>query len=497
MDKYKIIKVVGDGAYGSVYKAINTSNGEIVAIKKIKKKFTSWDDCLKLREIKSLRSLKHPNIIRLQEVFRVNEELHFVFEFMEENAYQLIKDRKEALPENKIRSLMYQTFQGLAYMHRHGFFHRDMKPENLMVQGDTLRIADFGLAREIRSRPPFTDYVSTRWYRAPEVLLRSSNYNSPIDVFAVGLIMAELYSLKPLFPGENEYDQITKMCTVLGTPDPKEWPEGYRLASKIGFTFPSCKAISLSKLLPNASSSAIDLILQMLSYDPQKRPTASDCLKHSYFSEMNLSPTTESILTTLRSSKGKTLSHPETSSIIKVRSKRIIKQDNKYFPSLNKDSAVDLSLHQAGNEKLLSSNINMLNEKKKSLGMPIGLKHSKLNDSKHKENKLTNNEESYSYVLNHKKRIDLNHQGKNYLNYEKPKHNIRYTNRRRLELRISKPESLIKKTINDNLKLQRPSLPSLKGIEVSKYMIPKQNVFSQPSYLALSNPFKYPRKLHY
>ena len=104
-------------------------------------------------------------------------------------------------------------------MHKHGFFHRDIKPENLLCKGpELIKIADFGLSREIRLRPPYTDYVSTRWYRAPEVLLRSTNYNSPIDVWAVGCIMAELYTLQPLFPGRSEVDQIFKLCSVLGTP---------------------------------------------------------------------------------------------------------------------------------------------------------------------------------------------------------------------------------------------------------------------------------------
>lgn len=105
-------------------------------------------------------------------------------------------------------------------MHRHGFFHRDMKPENLLCCGPELvKIADFGLARETRSRPPYTDYVSTRWYRAPEVLLHSINYSTPIDLWAVGCIMAELYTFRPLFPGTSEIDQIFKICSVLGTPD--------------------------------------------------------------------------------------------------------------------------------------------------------------------------------------------------------------------------------------------------------------------------------------
>ena len=206
MDKYKILKTLGDGTYGSVVQAQNKTSSEIVAIKKLKKKFYSWEECMALREIKSLRKLNQINIVKLKEVIRVNDDLYFVFEFMEQNIYQLMKDRTQNFPEGQIKSIMYQTLLGLAYMHKHGFFHRDLKPENLLVKGEAVKIADFGLAREIRSRPPFTDYVSTRWYRAPEILLRSTNYNSPVDIFACGAIMAELYMLRPLFPGNNETD---------------------------------------------------------------------------------------------------------------------------------------------------------------------------------------------------------------------------------------------------------------------------------------------------
>ena len=284
MERYKIIKIIGDGAYGSVYKAVNKSTGEVVAIKKMKKKFYSWEECMSLREIKSLRKLNHPNIVKLKEVIRVNDDLQFVFEFLDQNCYQLLKDRTTFFPEGKIKSLIYQTLSGLAYMHKHGFFHRDMKPENILVHGDIVKIADFGLAREIRSRPPFTDYVSTRWYRAPEILLRSTNYNSPIDIFAVGGIMAELYLLRPLFPGSNEHDQIFKICSTLGSPSQTSWPEGHRLATKIGFAFPKFNPQPLHHLIPHASAEAIDLMYQMMQFDPQKRPTAQQCLAHPYFS---------------------------------------------------------------------------------------------------------------------------------------------------------------------------------------------------------------------
>eukprot|EP01132_Coremiostelium_polycephalum_P001438 gene1438-1813_t len=194
-----------------------------------------------------------------------------------------MKDRNKLIPEGKIRNIIYQTLQALNYMHNNGFFHRDMKPENILMLNDTLKIADLGLAREIKSKPPFTDYISTRWYRAPEVLLRSVHYNAPIDIWAVGAIMAELYSLKPLFPGTSEIDQIYKICTVLGTPTISSWSDGIRLANSQNFKFPNMAPSSLSSLLPNANSDAIELLTELLKYDPVKRPSASTALQHRYF----------------------------------------------------------------------------------------------------------------------------------------------------------------------------------------------------------------------
>ncbi|NWH67253.1 ICK kinase, partial [Geococcyx californianus] len=165
-----------------------------------------------------------------------------------------------------------------------GFFHRDLKPENLLCMGPELvKIADFGLAREIRSRPPYTDYVSTRWYRAPEVLLRSTSYSSPIDIWAVGCIMAEVYTLRPLFPGASEIDTIFKICQVLGTPKKNDWPEGYQLSASMNFRWPQCVPNNLKTLIPNASSEAVQLMRDMLQWDPKKRPTASQALRYPYF----------------------------------------------------------------------------------------------------------------------------------------------------------------------------------------------------------------------
>ncbi|XP_030302112.1 serine/threonine-protein kinase MAK isoform X1 [Calypte anna] len=284
MNRYTIMKQLGDGTYGSVLMGKSNESGELVAIKRMKRKFYSWDECMNLREVKSLKKLNHANVIKLKEVIRENDHLYFVFEYMKENLYQLMKDRNKLFPESVIRNMMYQILQGLAFIHKHGFFHRDMKPENLLCIGPELvKIADFGLARELRSQPPYTDYVSTRWYRAPEVLLRSSVYSSPIDIWAVGSIMAELYTLRPLFPGTGEVDEIFKICQVLGTPKKSDWPEGYHLASAMNFRFPQCVPISLKTLIPNASNEAIQLMSDMLNWNPKKRPTASQALKHPYF----------------------------------------------------------------------------------------------------------------------------------------------------------------------------------------------------------------------
>ncbi|XP_075001315.1 serine/threonine-protein kinase ICK isoform X3 [Calonectris borealis] len=219
MNRYTTIRQLGDGTYGSVLLGRSIESGELIAIKKMKRKFYSWEECMNLREVKSLKKLNHANVVKLKEVIRENDHLYFVFEYMKENLYQLMKERNKLFPESTVRNIMYQILQGLAFIHKHGFFHRDLKPENLLCMGPELvKIADFGLAREIRSRPPYTDYVSTRWYRAPEVLLRSTSYSSPIDIWAVGCIMAEVYTLRPLFPGASEIDTIFKICQVLGTP---------------------------------------------------------------------------------------------------------------------------------------------------------------------------------------------------------------------------------------------------------------------------------------
>ncbi|CAH1185660.1 unnamed protein product [Phyllotreta striolata] len=284
MNRYTILHQLGDGTYGSVVLGQRKDTGEKVAIKRMKRKYYSWDEAMNLREVKSLKKLHHSNVVKLKEVIRENDILYFVFEYMQENLYQLIKDRRVPFPESVVRNIIYQVLQGLAFIHRHGFFHRDLKPENILCSGtETVKIADFGLVREIRSRPPYTDYVSTRWYRAPEVLLHSTTYSSPIDLWALGCIAAEVYTYRPLFPGSTETDQLYKICALRGTPDEDKWPESYQLAGALGFKFPYFAKTPLTDVVPQAGQNGINLIEELLEWNPVHRPTAQGALKHPYF----------------------------------------------------------------------------------------------------------------------------------------------------------------------------------------------------------------------
>jgi protein kinase len=282
MKRFEELEVLGNGGFGTVIKCRDRGTGDLIAIKKLKQRFASFDDCLQLKEVKSLRKLKHVNVVRLLQVFRENECLYLVFELLGKSLLHSINSRG-AHSESDVRAIMSQILAGLAHVHRQGFFHRDMKPDNLLWKDDVLKIADFGLAREIRSRPPFTEYCGTRWYRAPEILLRSEFYNSPVDIWASGAIMAELFTGSPIFQGTSETDQIYKIFGILGIPTAKTWPEGVRLANRLGIRFPSTTPTGLSAVLGRVPPAALDLISQMLRFDPARRPSAAQALQHDFF----------------------------------------------------------------------------------------------------------------------------------------------------------------------------------------------------------------------
>jgi protein kinase len=282
MKRYEELEVLGNGAFGTVTKSRDRQSGEIVAIKKMKQRYASFDECLQLKEVKSLRKIKHQNVVRLLQVFREDESLHLAFELLGKSLLKSLSERG-AHSEDEVRSIMSQILTGLAYIHRQGFFHRDLKPDNLLWQDDILKIADFGLAREIRSRPPFTEYCGTRWYRAPEIILRSEFYNSPVDIWSAGAIMAELFMGRPLFQGTSETDQIYKIFGVFGPPTQKSWPDGMKLANRMGIRFSPTPPTGLAALVPNASPAALSLMNDMMRFDPARRPSASQALRHEWF----------------------------------------------------------------------------------------------------------------------------------------------------------------------------------------------------------------------
>ena len=370
MENYEIIERIGGGTFADVYKAKEKDTGELVAIKTLKRKYKKLEDCLELGECKSLKKLLDDsisdqkgfnNIIKLKTIIFVKKtgSCNLIFEYMKQDLLELMKSKEPGhLDESEIKDIIYQTLLGLAHMHKYGYFHRDMKPENLLINDKIVKIADFGLAREIRSIPPYTEYVSTRYYRAPECILKSSNYNSPMDIWAVGCIMAEMFlHPKPLFYGQNEKEVLNKICSILGTPNHDTWAKGIQQANIIGLKLPNNSGTDLAKIIPNASTKAIEIMKQMLQWDPNKRPTAISLLNNPYFSNedynsynLDLSKFFENL------EKSKTRNEKNIDGELIRKSISLLKQskgdDNNYLKILNDTDGLVKLLTQLKKEKI-------------------------------------------------------------------------------------------------------------------------------------------------
>ena len=291
MRKYRLISKKGEGTFAEVIKAQNTKTGTLHAIKCMKTCYKSADQVSSLREIQAIKRLSpHPNIVKLDEVLfdPPSGRLALVFELMEGNLYELMKDRgdNELFSKEQVKSFMRQVFTALAHMHGKGVFHRDVKPENILVDksGRRLKLADFGSCRGINGTPPFTEYISTRWYRQPECLLTCGMYGPEMDVWGAGCILFELTTLYPLFPGTNEADQISRIHRVLGTPTKAVIATlKVHASTHANFHFPRQVGIGLKKLLPDAEPTCLDLLTQTLSYDKSDRITSKKVMQHSYF----------------------------------------------------------------------------------------------------------------------------------------------------------------------------------------------------------------------
>jgi renal tumor antigen len=289
MHKYRLIAKKGEGTFSEVLKAQAIKSGKMVAIKCMKSHFESEEQVNNLREIQALRRLSpHANIIKLLEVLydQPTGRLALVFELMDMNIYELIRGRRQYLPEGRIKMFMYQLVRSMDHMHRNGIFHRDIKPENILITDEQLKLADFGSCRGIYSKQPYTEYISTRWYRAPECLLTDGYYNYKMDMWGVGCVFFEIVSLYPLFPGKNEADQIQKIHNILGTPNPAILERFKRHATHIEFNFPHEEGSGIAKLIPHASPDCVELIIKLLEYNPEDRLSARAALRHPYFRDM-------------------------------------------------------------------------------------------------------------------------------------------------------------------------------------------------------------------
>ncbi|XP_044630286.1 MAPK/MAK/MRK overlapping kinase isoform X7 [Equus asinus] len=224
MKNYKAVGKIGEGTFSEVMKMQSLRDGNYYACKQMKQHFESIEQVNNLREIQALRRLNpHPNILTLHEVVfdRKSGSLALICELMDMNIYELIRGRRHPLSEKKIMRYMYQLCASLDHMHRNGIFHRDVKPENILIKQDVLKLGDFGSCRSVYSKQPYTEYISTRWYRAPECLLTDGFYTYKMDLWSAGCVFYEITSLQPLFPGANELDQISKIHEVIGTPAEK------------------------------------------------------------------------------------------------------------------------------------------------------------------------------------------------------------------------------------------------------------------------------------
>jgi renal tumor antigen len=288
MHQYKLISRKGEGAFSEVLKAQSIKTSNYVAIKCMKTHFNSVEQVNQLREIQALRKVSpHLHIIKLLEILydEPTGRLALVFELMDLNLYELVKDRKTYLPQSKVKYYMYQLFKAVDALHKKGIFHRDIKPENILISGDLVKLADLGSCRGMFGEHPYTEYISTRWYRSPECLMTDGYYDQKMDIWGAGCVMFEILTLVPLFPGKNELDMIHRIHNIIGTPPQKVLDRFKSHASHLDFNFPQKTGTGIEKMLPHCSADCIDLLKQLLTYDPDKRITAEQVLQHDYFRE--------------------------------------------------------------------------------------------------------------------------------------------------------------------------------------------------------------------
>jgi mitogen-activated protein kinase 15 len=296
LERYDLIQKLGKGAYGIVWKAIDKKYKQMVAVKKVFDAFHNATDAQRTyREVMFLQELNgHENIIRLRNIIKAenNKDLYLVFDHMEADLHHVI--RANILEEVHKQYVIYQLLKSLKYMHSAGLIHRDLKPSNILINSDCqIKLADFGLARSLSSNAEdtnikLTDYVATRWYRAPEILLGSTKYSKAVDMWSVGCILGELIVGKAIFQGTSTLNQIEKVLELIGKPKPEdieslESPHAATILSSVN----AVKKKSFQNFFTNASELALDFIRKLLVFNPNHRLTVEEALRHKYLEQFS------------------------------------------------------------------------------------------------------------------------------------------------------------------------------------------------------------------
>mmetsp|Transcript_10611 Transcript_10611/g.24144 ORF Transcript_10611/g.24144 Transcript_10611/m.24144 type:complete len:315 (-) Transcript_10611:213-1157(-) len=292
--QYEMIEksVLGEGTYGKVYMARNTSNGDIVAMKQMK--IDAQEEGVPstaIREIALLKELNHPNVVKLLDVFCKPGKMVLVFEYAENDLKKYMKALNNRLPPATIKNFAFQLCTGIAICHSNRIIHRDIKPQNLLIDGRMcLKLADFGLARAFTvPLPKYTHEVITVWYRPPEILLGAEKYSIPVDLWSIGCVLAEMATGGPLFAGDSEIDTIFKIFQKLGTPNEAHWP-GIKELPYFKPTFPAWKPkgwAAIRNTLAQVGTEGVDLLEKMMRYDPSKRISATAAREHAYFADLD------------------------------------------------------------------------------------------------------------------------------------------------------------------------------------------------------------------
>jgi cell division cycle 2-like protein len=295
VDNFERLNHIAEGSYGWVSRARETATGNIVALKKPKMDSEVEDGfpVTALREIQALKASRHRHIVELREVVMGDspEEVYLVMEFLEHDLKTLQEDMTEPFLPSEIKTLMLQIVAGVEYLHDNWILHRDLKTSNILMNNrGEIKLADFGMARHFSDPPPpnLTRLVVTLWYRAPELLLSSATYGTAIDLWSVGCIFGELVRKEPILQGKNEAGQLIKIFELVGVPTEESWPGYRRLPNAKGLRFPPSafgSAGSLRAKFPLLTTAGTELLTQLLSLNPENRPTATEVLTHQYFSE--------------------------------------------------------------------------------------------------------------------------------------------------------------------------------------------------------------------